>query len=175
MRVWYSNWFWLQETRPARRMRCLALDKSFFSFHFSSLLMSHQFSCRTSLNRWEIYFWSETCRNGQGSGKDGVKRPWPVAKRMKIYCRLRARKMHIILITHTISITYTHTFDIIGIWMDLVCDSRCWGPLNMYPLPVFPVRNDVRKAGNKLRQRRRGNLLARLELTEARTGSLWQD
>lgn len=29
------------------------------------------------------------------------------------------------------------------------------------------LQNDVRKAGNKLRQRRRGNLLARLELTEA--------
>ena len=65
--------------------------------------------------------------------------------------------------------------------MDLVCDTRCRGPLvvpcgllwicnDMYPLPVL-IRNDVRKAGNKLRQRRRGNLLARLELTEARTGT----
>ena len=67
--------------------------------------------------------------------------------------------------------------------MELVCDTRCGGPLvvpcvllwicnDTCPLPVLPViRNDVRKAGNKLRQRRRGNLLARLELTEARTGT----
>ncbi len=62
------------------------------------------------------------------------------------------------------------TQDAADLWLFRVF---CFGYVmicTMCPLPVLPIRNDVRKVGNKLRQRRRGNLLARLEL-EARTGT----
>ena len=48
-----------------------------------------------------------------------------------------------------------------------VADPRGFHLWERQKCDAFGARNDVRKAGNKLRQRRRGNLLARLETTEA--------